>query len=156
MAMKLYSDTDVQAIANAIRTQNGETTQYKISEMAEAILDLSGSGSSVKTGTITPESRANQISVNIGMDSINGFMIMPSSESPWKSNGRTMGGLIIFKNPAGYWKRIMLNSNTAGSAALAPGLSTSTATNETISNGVLTVPNLNYAYETIEYRWWAW
>lgn len=42
MANKLYEETDVQAIATAIRNKNGETTTYKISEMAGAINSLSG------------------------------------------------------------------------------------------------------------------
>lgn len=45
MAMKLYSDTDVQAIANAIRSKNGSSDTYKISEMAQAITDLPSGGS---------------------------------------------------------------------------------------------------------------
>lgn len=48
MAMKLYSDSSVQAIANAIRSKNGESTQYKIADMAQAILDIpSGGGGAV-------------------------------------------------------------------------------------------------------------
>lgn len=43
MAKKLYEETSVQAIANAIRAKNGETTTYKIGDMAEAIADISGS-----------------------------------------------------------------------------------------------------------------
>lgn len=42
MAMKLYSDTDVQNIADAIRAKNGLSTTYKVSEMAAAIQALSG------------------------------------------------------------------------------------------------------------------
>lgn len=50
MAMKLYSDSSVQAIANAIRSKNGESTQYKIGDMAQAILDIpSGGGASEQT-----------------------------------------------------------------------------------------------------------
>lgn len=45
MANKLYEESSVQAIANAIRQKNGLTTTYKISEMAAAILALpTGSG----------------------------------------------------------------------------------------------------------------
>ena len=40
MADKLYSEEAVQAIAAAIRTQNGTTATYTIAEMAQAILDL--------------------------------------------------------------------------------------------------------------------
>ena len=37
MAMKLYNDSDIQDIADAIRSVNGENTTYKVSEMAAVI-----------------------------------------------------------------------------------------------------------------------
>lgn len=40
MANKLYEETDVQAIANAIRSKNGSSDTYKVSEMAQAVLDI--------------------------------------------------------------------------------------------------------------------
>lgn len=43
MAKKLYEETSVQAIANAIRAKNGETATYKIGDMAAAIAAISGS-----------------------------------------------------------------------------------------------------------------
>lgn len=45
MANKLYNDTSVKAIADAIRAKNGTTNTYNISEMATAITNIpSGSG----------------------------------------------------------------------------------------------------------------
>lgn len=44
MAMKLYPDTAVQAIANAIRAKNGSSDTYSIGEMAQAINDLPSGG----------------------------------------------------------------------------------------------------------------
>ena len=43
MAKKMYEEASVQDIANAIRAKNGETTTYKIGEMATAIAAISGS-----------------------------------------------------------------------------------------------------------------
>lgn len=43
MAKKLYEEASVQDIANAIRAKNGETTTYKIGDMATAIAAISGS-----------------------------------------------------------------------------------------------------------------
>lgn len=43
MAKKLYEESSVQNIANAIRAKNGEMTAYKIGEMAAAIAAISGS-----------------------------------------------------------------------------------------------------------------
>lgn len=37
MAMKLYSDAEIKSIADAIRTKNGQTTTYKVGEMADAL-----------------------------------------------------------------------------------------------------------------------
>lgn len=40
MSNKLYEESDVQAIANAIRTKNGSSDTYMVSEMAQAVLDI--------------------------------------------------------------------------------------------------------------------
>lgn len=42
MANKLYNDTSIKAIANAIRAKNGKTDTYTVGEMAGAIGSLSG------------------------------------------------------------------------------------------------------------------
>ena len=48
MSLKLYDEDSVIDIAEAIRIKNGESTQYKIAEMAQAILDIpSGGGSGI-------------------------------------------------------------------------------------------------------------
>lgn len=40
MSLKLYNDTDIQAIADAIRSKNGLSDTYTVSEMAAAIIAL--------------------------------------------------------------------------------------------------------------------
>ena len=50
MGKKLISDSILTAIANAIRNKRGTTTQYKPSEMANAILNIPTGGG----GGITP------------------------------------------------------------------------------------------------------
>jgi hypothetical protein len=42
--VKLYEDTNIKAIADAIRAKNGSTETYKTSEMAEAILSIQAGG----------------------------------------------------------------------------------------------------------------
>lgn len=42
MANKLYNDTSIKAIADAIRTKNGKTDTYTVGEMAGAISSLAG------------------------------------------------------------------------------------------------------------------
>lgn len=54
MAKKLYEEANIQAIANAIREKNGISATYKVSEMADAILAISGGGVVDTPGTILP------------------------------------------------------------------------------------------------------
>lgn len=50
MAQKLYEESNIQAIADAIRTKNGTTNTYKTSEMAAAITAIeSGGGDPIVT-----------------------------------------------------------------------------------------------------------
>ena len=51
MANKLYEESDVQAIATAIRAKNGSSNTYKVSQMAAAINDLP-SGTTISNGRI--------------------------------------------------------------------------------------------------------
>lgn len=53
MAMKLYPDTAVQAIANAIRAKNGSSDTYSIGEMAQAITNLPSGGGTSSVGRYT-------------------------------------------------------------------------------------------------------
>lgn len=46
---KLYSETDIQGIADSIRGKNGSTTKYKVSEMSAAIDALDTSGGAVES-----------------------------------------------------------------------------------------------------------
>lgn len=50
---KLYEENDIRNIANAIRTKNGTSNSYKVSEMDAAILAIpTGGGGITPTGTI--------------------------------------------------------------------------------------------------------
>lgn len=54
MAKKLYEEANIQAIADAIRAKNGLPASYKVSEMANAILAITGGGTSDTPGVILP------------------------------------------------------------------------------------------------------
>ena len=52
MAQKLYEESNIQAIADAIREKNGETTTYKPSEMADAISAITTGGGGIEVEPI--------------------------------------------------------------------------------------------------------
>ena len=54
MANKLYEETSIQDIADAIREKNGTTNTYKVSEMASAIEEISGSENLVEFSQMNP------------------------------------------------------------------------------------------------------
>lgn len=56
MSNKLYEESDVQAIANAIRTKNGSSDTYMVSEMAQAVLDIPQGTTPTGTKQITIDS----------------------------------------------------------------------------------------------------
>lgn len=51
MAMKLYSETDIQAIADGIRKLTGETGTYTVAQMGAALADYWGDFSPVAAST---------------------------------------------------------------------------------------------------------
>jgi hypothetical protein len=50
MGNKLYNETAIQNIASSIRNKNGSQNTYKVSQMAQAILDLPTGGQSYNNG----------------------------------------------------------------------------------------------------------
>lgn len=52
MAMKLYSDSDISNIADAIRSKNGSSDTYKVSQMASAIQAIPNSYSQSDEGKV--------------------------------------------------------------------------------------------------------
>ena len=56
MSNKLYEENDVQAIANAIRTKNGSSDTYMVSEMAQAVLDIPQGTTPTGTKQVTIDS----------------------------------------------------------------------------------------------------
>lgn len=71
MAQKLYEETNIQAIADAIREKNGTTDTYLVSEMAAAVSAIQAGGggnldfSKLSYATLTPTS---DVLSSTGMD----------------------------------------------------------------------------------------
>ena len=53
MAQKLYEESNIQSIADAIRAKNGSTDTYKTSEMAAAISAISTGGGGIPEEALT-------------------------------------------------------------------------------------------------------
>lgn len=85
MSKKLYEESDVQAIANAIRTKNGLTDTYTISQMAAAISAIETGGG----GGDQPQLHAPTISISEDTLTI----------TPNKNNGNFVTGYNVYVNP---------------------------------------------------------
>lgn len=74
MSKKLYEESSIQDIANAIRNKNGSTSTYKVSEMAGAINDISvGSSDAVLyTPQTLTDAQKLQARTNIGASDFSG------------------------------------------------------------------------------------
>ena len=74
MFKKLYEESSIQDIANAIRSKNGSTNTYKVSEMATAINDISvGSSDAVLyTPQTLTDTQKLQARTNIGASDFSG------------------------------------------------------------------------------------
>lgn len=89
MAMKLYTERYIQAIANAIRAKNGKTRKYKVREMAPAVIDLmsyvkhlaqmsSWFARSIVTGTKAPDFSIYDLEAGYAVFDANGHYVLPA------------------------------------------------------------------------------
>ena len=115
-----------------------------------------GSGTTVATGTVTPTARTLTISFDAGKTGVTNVLVLPTSETPLLSNGRTSYYFVGSSNT--YLKGIRGGSNSGGSGTGNPSYSTTddyfsqSGTTITIT---LTSSSGGY-WETISYTWWAW
>lgn len=92
MSKKLYEESDVQAIADAIRTKNGLTDTYTISQMAAAIsaIETGGGGlpSGWATGTVTIEPNAikSDFEIQHGLGAVPNIVIFYCENSTLSTN----------------------------------------------------------------------
>ena len=100
MANKLYNDTSVKAIADAIRAKNGKTDTYTVGEMAGAISSLSGKES--VTWHQCPEAPRNFVN-NVTYDpndystsQIENYAPETALESNTKPIGKTVDGVTYY------------------------------------------------------------
>lgn len=153
------SDITINYKGNAIATMYASgtktlLTEGKYLEDDVEVVYVKPGGGGVKTGTVTPASRTLTISFDSELSTIQGILVVPDSETPLKSGGKTCIGIIY--TPNCFYTSIGLTSNNAGASLLAPAVPSGTisqnGTTVTIANGMST-PGY---FETITYRWYAW
>lgn len=117
MANKLYNDTNIKAIADAIRAKNGKTDTYTVGEMAGAISSLSGKES--VTWNQCPEAPRNFIN-NVTYDpndystsQIENYAPATALESNTKPIGKTVDG-VTYYNQVPNIATPFASTNTAG------------------------------------------
>lgn len=84
MALKLYNDTDIQNVADAIRAKNGLSATYKVSQMAAAI------GAIPTGGTVTAEF----VTVTVDSDKTSVYNILTGNQ--FLADHYTDNGAFVF------------------------------------------------------------
>lgn len=142
-------------------TANGTTTEDVTNYAAAQItVNVPPSGGGVLSGTVTPSERTTSVSFEVGDATVNHVLIFPKSETPMKSGGKTVGGILY--NADLFWPYMVLQSNNAGASLTAPSVSLggkplSELVEKSGTTLTVSVPSSATGYfETIEYAWFAW
>lgn len=122
MAKKLYEESNISAIANAIRLKNGSQDTYTTSEMADAIEDIETSGilitkSIIENGTYNALLDDNadgysQVVVNVSSGGGNINIISREYYNSLSTDGKKLlGNVIIQDNNSGYYLGEYVNAS---------------------------------------------
>ena len=132
MANKLYNDTSVKAIADAIRAKNGKTDTYTIGEMAGAINDISTGEVNAKFFTFSSaESVANQTVKIVSADpDVAAHYTDPNAMITVRkmTNNSTMGLAFLMNSNHPFANNTGVYMNYSGSANAAAPIKTNLAT----------------------------
>ena len=132
MANKLYNDTSVKAIADAIRAKNGTTNTYTIGEMAGAINDIPTGGVNAKFFTFSSaEPVANQNVKIVSADpDVAAHYTDPNAMITVRkmTNNSTMGLVFLMNGNHVFANNTGVYMNYSGSANAAAPIKTNLAT----------------------------
>lgn len=109
MAKKLYDETSVQNIANAIREKNGSTSTYTIGEMSQAINDLNTTGGTDISLNITGASVGQ--TVKISAVDANG---VPTAWEPVNMDGGLSWIEVVDVTTSEQTKRLIISTDKDG------------------------------------------
>ena len=157
MSKKLYEESDVQAIANAIRTKNGLTDTYTISQMAAAIsaIETGGGGlpEGMATGTFqcTPANITKEVSIEHGLGAVPRYVIAFIDSGYATQNADVLFALTYNNSSCPVSKSITYNAG--GTPGVVDFLNTKTA--DTSTNAYLPASSSAWFFFTRTYRWIA-
>lgn len=158
------ADITINYKGNSIATMDASGTKTLLTEGKYCEDDIeieyvkpSGGGASVATGTFTPTERVASVTFDTGLSAIHGIAIVPTSESPFKSGGRTLGAFLAI--PSTVWQSLVCPSNNTGASTQTWKYYTNnqeyTVSGTTVTVTIASPANYGY-FETISYTWVAW
>ena len=157
MSKKLYEESDVQAIANAIREKNGLTDTYTISQMAAAIsaIETGGGGlpEGMATGTFqcTPANMTKEVSIEHGLGAVPRCVIAFMDSGIPDQNMTVLFALTYNNSSCPVGKSITYNAGNP--PGVVDFLDTKTA--DTSTNAYLPSSSSAWFFFTNTYRWIA-
>lgn len=141
----------INALTTYSNTVTGENDTTLSDAVAHLIAGYGGGGSSLASGTVTPQAASTELTFDTGLSTINGVLVYPTV-SPF-TRTRAQIGIIIIKSGS-YFTAISLYTNSGGTGWIAPTGYTE-QTRLTQSGTTVTIAG-NYSWQTIEYAWLAW
>ena len=157
MSKKLYEESDVQAIANAIRTKNGLTDTYTISQMAAAISAIEAGGGGLPegmaTGTFqcTPANMTKEVSIEHGLGAVPRCVIAFVDSGTLDQNYTVLFALTYNNSSCPVSKSITYNAGST--PGVVDFLDTKTA--DTSTNAYLPASSSAWFFFAQTYRWIA-
>ena len=157
MSKTLYEESDVQAIANAIRTKNGLTDTYTISQMAAAISAIEAGGGGLPegmaTGTFqcTPANMTKEVSIEHGLGAVPRYVIAFIDSGYATQNADVLFALTYNNSSCPVSKSIAYSGDGSPSVVDFVGIKTA----DTSTNAYLPASNSAWFFFTRTYRWIA-
>ena len=145
---KVVSNGALVAQGSDTVTQNGTVDTTLISSL---LVSVAGSGSGVKTGTVTPESASTTISFDTGLSSVTGILIMPVNTP--LTGSRTQAAMICLTSGS-FYKAISIHTNSGGTGWVSPSVYTSNRFTQ--SGTTVTVTGAYNFRPAVGYVWYAW